>query len=609
MTGATNPVSSSGSTKIDKNAHIFAFLDDYVALPYPPNSAVLIDGAWGIGKSFAVGEYIASLKARSKSAVYISLYGLKSADEIDTLLLTNTLTLDNKYAQYGARFAKAAFKKFGLGVDGKFADFLPKDTIDLIIFDDIERAAMPSSEVLGYINTFVEHDGMRVLIICNEAEVSDNDSYRRIREKVVGTTFQLQMNERPALQSFISQVTDLEARSFLSAHSDDVLAIFQQSDTWNLRLLRQTIWAWSRLFPHIEKRFRERSRGMIVALRLFTALSIELKAGRITCDDLQDRATKIVSGRIKGKNGEGESTPLSRAQKRYQNLWLSNSVLNDDVLKQVLCEGRHDSIAINDSLSHSEYFLTADEEPAWQTAWYGIERDPSEYADAFAVMEKEFKNRDFTKEGEILHVFGLRLFGAIIGQIAISESDVVAECKSYIDDLFQSEKLATSSSDDSWLTGAFGLGFVEDKNPNFKALVSYYRDRCKDAFARTWPDELNKLYSLMGSDVDAFFAQVCRTNDERANPFAYAPIFSVSKPTDFVTAMLAAHPSAQRTIFTALEGRYQFGRLKSELADERNWLIGVRDDLLRYASDPKTTAIRRFAIRNDVTRIIDPLLA
>lgn len=592
-----------------ENAHIFEFIDDYISLPHPPNAAVLIDGAWGIGKSFAVNAYIAKLRREGKKVVYVSLYGLTTADDIDTALLTGTYAiLHNKYARQGARIGKAALKAISFGADLKFADVLADMKIDLIVFDDIERALMPPTEVLGYINSFVEHDEMRVVIICNEAEVPDRDQYKRIREKVVGTTFQLQMRERPALASFIAKVAQPDARAFLEAHADEILAIFQQSETRNLRLLRQTIWAWSRLYPYIEPRFRNRTRGMVSALRLFTALSIELKAGRITCDDLRDRAMKIVAGRLNGKDGEGESTPLSRAQKRYQNLWLNNSVLNDEVLSQVLCEGRHDSEAINASLSLSEYFLTPDEEPAWQTVWHGLERDASDYDRAYATMEQQFIDRAFTKEGEILHVMSLRLWAAEIGHLSRTEADVVAEGKKYIDDLLESDQLAHGPTSFDRFTGAYGLGFINGNSPAFRELVSYYQDSCAEAFKRTWPRELSNLYSMMANDVDAFFGQVCRTNDANPNPFARVPIFSVSKPSEFVARMLDMHPSAQRTIFRAIDGRYEFSSLQSELADERDWLIGVREGLMRYANDTSTPPIRRFTIQNEVKRVIDPLL-
>ena len=44
-----------------------------------------------------------------------------------------------------------------------------KDSI--LIFDDLERCDCPINEILGYINTFVEHDGMKVILVANQKEI------------------------------------------------------------------------------------------------------------------------------------------------------------------------------------------------------------------------------------------------------------------------------------------------------------------------------------------------------------------------------------------------------------------------------------------------------
>ena len=44
-----------------------------------------------------------------------------------------------------------------------------KDSI--LIFDDLERCDCPINEILGYINTFVEHNGMKVILIANQKEI------------------------------------------------------------------------------------------------------------------------------------------------------------------------------------------------------------------------------------------------------------------------------------------------------------------------------------------------------------------------------------------------------------------------------------------------------
>jgi hypothetical protein len=135
------------------NSHIFAYLDEYIELKQP-NYAVMLNGAWGIGKSHAVGSYIADLRKQSKTVAAVSLYGVRTADEIDTLLLTSAhALLDNAVAKYGISIGKAFFKKVSFGTDAKVADLLPKSKIDLFVFDDLERASMQPSEVAPQFRT------------------------------------------------------------------------------------------------------------------------------------------------------------------------------------------------------------------------------------------------------------------------------------------------------------------------------------------------------------------------------------------------------------------------------------------------------------------------
>ena len=48
--------------------------------------------------------------------------------------------------------------------------FLPiKNSI--LIFDDLERCNCSINEILGYINSFVEHEKMKVIIVANQDEI------------------------------------------------------------------------------------------------------------------------------------------------------------------------------------------------------------------------------------------------------------------------------------------------------------------------------------------------------------------------------------------------------------------------------------------------------
>jgi hypothetical protein len=299
-------------------------------------------------------------------------------------------------------------------------------------------------------------------------------------------------------------------------------------------------------------------------------------------------------------------TPLSNAQKRYPELYLHDSVLPDSLLVHVLCEGKLPRDEINKALASSEYFVQPDEEPAWKKVWHGITRPEEEFNAAFTQMEKECANRSFVKTGEIMHVFGLRLWLSEIGQIPLSTDEVVEQCKSYVDDLKKSGKLLVSTEEETDIgTGAYGMGF--NKANGLPTLHSYYEKSVEDARRERWPADAASMLELMASNADEFFVKVCPTNDARENTFADTPIFS-SIPADvFVVKLLELHPRDFRTVLTAFSGRYETGRLERQLAPELPWLGEVHRMLKAEAE--KSSPIRRFRINNEIGRLIAPYLA
>ena len=55
----------------------------------------------------------------------------------------------------------------------------------VLIFDDLERCEMPITELLGYINEFVEHKSMKTIIIANEKEILKKKMYSNTELKYI----------------------------------------------------------------------------------------------------------------------------------------------------------------------------------------------------------------------------------------------------------------------------------------------------------------------------------------------------------------------------------------------------------------------------------------
>ncbi|URZ15787.1 P-loop NTPase fold protein [Clostridium felsineum] len=150
------------------------------------NYAVLIDGNWGSGKTFFVKNYLINeLKEhnnKEKKIIYISLYGVTTTNEISKRIFIETIPFSEKLKSQGVKtvtglgkfIASTIFTVKGTSIKNiefSIEDFLKlKDCI--LIFDDLERCSMNINEVLGYINNFVEHENMKVIIVANEKEIS-----------------------------------------------------------------------------------------------------------------------------------------------------------------------------------------------------------------------------------------------------------------------------------------------------------------------------------------------------------------------------------------------------------------------------------------------------
>ena len=146
--------------------------------------AIMIDGAWGSGKTYLVKEIlIPKLQDTNKerNAICISLYGLKSKEEIASAIFTSVIEQrigkGTKILPMLTASAKALADFVGIGSDATrdVRDSVISPFLDYkkhyFIFDDLERCSMPINEALSYINCFLEQKKAKVLIIANEEEI------------------------------------------------------------------------------------------------------------------------------------------------------------------------------------------------------------------------------------------------------------------------------------------------------------------------------------------------------------------------------------------------------------------------------------------------------
>ena len=169
--------------------------------------AILIDGAWGSGKTYLYENYLADAidsievgKNERKHNVYISLYGISSIDSLAKQLITNYLIYvkgnGNKLVKKGLKplagiigVASSAFS-FSIGpVSADLSNVFDKlegsiDVKDMVIcFDDLERCTIPINEFFGFVNNLIEHCNCKGIILADEKNIGKIYANTNIEEK------------------------------------------------------------------------------------------------------------------------------------------------------------------------------------------------------------------------------------------------------------------------------------------------------------------------------------------------------------------------------------------------------------------------------------------
>lgn len=576
------------------NTHVFDFLDYYLDFGVPPQYAVLISGPWGVGKTFVLRRYLSERYAGSDNCIYVSLYGVSSANQIDEALFQALFpVMGLTTTKIATRVGTTALKYFGVDPDIKLSEFLTKVDGKCVVFDDLERSAMPVDEVMGYINKFVEHDGCKVIVLCNEEELPSNDQekYRVRKEKLIGKTLAITSDTDGALTHFVAQTGDQSVKAFLSANLDQIKSLYLQAGDNNLRTLQQALWDFARLYDALGGEHRENELACKLLLQLLLAFSFEVKANRLNIEDMKDRRSAYVIFHMNRKTDEDDAKKPSfvAACDRYTGIDLDADILSDRDFINILFNGLVDEVAIRKSLDSSAFFRSASDEPCWKAVWRGLDLPEQEFNERVSQLEDQFEARKFVVVGEMLHVFGLRLWLADIGILSIGRAEVTKQCISYIDNLFELGKLEASQldgrSDHDWSFGGHdGLGIRELKTPEMNEIFTHLASKRTQVTSEQYPMMASALLEEMKTEPELYFRRLCLTNSAD-NTYYRTPILMHIDPAKFVETILNLHPVNMRTAFSVFSSRYEHGDLEGRLSSEKPWLENVRDLLIENAKN------------------------
>jgi hypothetical protein len=272
-------------------SELITLINDYI-FEQDPQYAILITGDWGCGKTFywkndIYNELDAKFINGSKvHPVYISLYGPKDIDEIiDKIVIQYHNPKTTKYAFFSA-IRNYITNKLQIANFRDVVHTLYSFENAIICFDDLERSTIPIKDILGYINSIIEHNKFKVIIICNEKEIKNEgqikkkDIYDNFKEKTIGITYVYNPDYLSIISAIIDKYKDNNNfANYLSEFKDIIYTIFKRSETNNIRVLKHALFNFLKIYYYLNaiNQYCVRKYGAEILIFILV-ISLEIKA-------------------------------------------------------------------------------------------------------------------------------------------------------------------------------------------------------------------------------------------------------------------------------------------------------------------------------------------
>lgn len=261
-------------------------------------SAIMISGEWGSGKSFYIDHTLKPyLEENNHKCIVISLYGLSEIAELSKSIYiekrVKKLQLNSEAGNtgliIGTTIVKGITGYFGVDLTVREAKLKKlynainlKGTV--IILEDVERTKINLFELFGFVNSLVEQEGVKVLLVTNEKElieyepinvdnqeerkfselmdrITDNANriytdetkhYLRIKEKTISDTLIFENNQQDVVIQILSEFDELKKHTMNSEKvANEIIEIMDYYRIHNFRVLKYALQKVSDIFEVI----------------------------------------------------------------------------------------------------------------------------------------------------------------------------------------------------------------------------------------------------------------------------------------------------------------------------------------------------------------------
>ena len=188
---------------------------------------IIINGKWGIGKTYQVNQYIEACQNKEEfKIIKISLFGKKSIEEVNNIIFDELKSKFKSFVNWLLNYlsnvsVSVGVKNVGIKIPIPVPDlshFLNKQSLEgkklLLVFDDLERKnpALTIKELFGYIDVLCSNNPLvKVCLVLNKDEFSqsadenDKTAFENYFEKAFNKEFIIDEGSDEVIEDILNQ--------------------------------------------------------------------------------------------------------------------------------------------------------------------------------------------------------------------------------------------------------------------------------------------------------------------------------------------------------------------------------------------------------------------
>lgn len=377
--------------------------------------AIMICGEWGCGKSYFVHNelkaFIETFPYAEKETdeskrtirnlfrkkkendpcykpVYASLYGVSSIEDFNSRIFDAVNPSLSRYGGLASWALSQASSLIGVEADRKelkhFISHLSHVTNqNVLILDDFERISfdkITAKEILGLVNNYTENKYVKVILVCNEDEIHD-EQYTAYKEKSVRFTYHYEAEISTVYDALVSKKGET-IRDYYFKFKELIMYLFDLGGNKNIRTLKFFIDAIPYLCKLIPNEFRGHdwiTRRLTIALLIY---SMEYKRGDSKIEDIQGLKNKYeidfglwgnnIDNVDKDKEPSYEDKVWTRYGQKYR-----QEMGHYPFLVDYISNGFLDEKILNDVIQELEEFYEKNEEKPWSKVYKELSDIPN----------------------------------------------------------------------------------------------------------------------------------------------------------------------------------------------------------------------------------------